>query len=190
VGELITMAINKREDPPGAFNFAINLMDSASSTGAAVTTIALNTLTNNIDAGFSECSGLDMTLEVESYQEGGNNATVLKFPTRMQWGKLMLKKGIIKNTDLWDWIYGFCEGKVVRKDGLITLLDEKGLAHTVWKFTRGLPVKYSAPQFNAQQNSVAFESIEIEHEGLQLMSGASGLASAINSAAEGISSLF
>ena len=184
------MAIGKREDPPGAFNFAISLMDSASSTGAAITTIAINTLTDNIDAGFNECTGLEMTLEVESYEEGGNNGTVLKFPTRMQWGKLVMKKGIVKNTDLWDWVYGFTEGKVVRKDGLITLLGEKGLAHTVWKFKRGLPVKYSGPQFNAQQNAVAFESIEIEHEGLELLSGASGLASAVKSAAEGIASLF
>lgn len=183
------MAIDKREDPPGAFNFAISLMDSASSTGAAITTIAINTLTNNIDAGFSECSGLDLTMDVEEYQEGGNNGTVLKFPTRIQWGKLVMKKGIIKNTDLWDWAYGFCEGKVVRKDGLITLLGEKQLAHTVWKFKRGLPVKYSGPQFNAQQNAIAFESIEIEHEGLELLTGASGLASAINSVAEGIGSL-
>ena len=184
------MANSKREDPPLGFNFAISLMDSASSTAAAVTTIAINTLTDNIDASFNECSGLEMTLDVEEYQEGGNNGTVLKFPTRMQWGKLVMKKGILKNTDLWDWVYGFCEGDVVRKDGLITLLNEKGMAHTVWKFKRGLPVKYSGPQFNAQQNAIAFETIEIEHEGLELMSGASGLASAINSAAEGIASLF
>lgn len=179
----------KREDPPLAFNFAINLMDSASSTAAAVTTIAINTLTDNIDAGFSECSGLEMNLEVEEYQEGGNNGTVLKFPTRMSWGKLVLKKGIAKNTELWEWVYGFSEGKVVRKDGMITLLGEKGLAHTVWKFKRGLPVKYSGPQLNATQNAIAFESVEIEHEGLELMTGASGLASAINSVAEGIGSL-
>jgi len=184
------MTTGKREDPATAFNFVINLMDSASSTGEAITTIAINTLTESIDAGFNECSGLEMTLDVEEYQEGGNNGTVLKFPTRMQWGKLVLKKGILKNHDLWDWIYGFAEGKVVRKDGLITLLGEKGLTHTVWKFKRGLPVKYSGPQLNAQQNALAFESIEIEHEGLELMTGASGLASAINSAAEGIGSLF
>lgn len=184
------MAIGVREDPALSFNFSISLMDSASSVGQAVTTIAINTLTNNIDAGFNECSGLEMTLEVEEYMEGGNNGTVLKFPTRMQWGKLMLKKGIVKNTELWDWIYGFTEGNVVRKDGLISLLDPKGLAHTVWQFNRGLPVKYAGPQFNAQQNNIAFETIEIEHEGLKLMSGASGLASAINSAAEGIASLF
>lgn len=183
------MSSGKREDPPLAFNFAISLMDSSSSIGEAVTTIVISTLTDNqMDAGFNECSGLEMTLEVEEYQAGGMNGTVLKFPTRMQWGKLVLKKGVLKSTELWDWIYGFVEGDVLRKDGMITLLNEQGKAHTVWKFTRGLPVKYTGPQLNAQQNSIAFESIEIEHEGLQLLGGASGLASAINSAAEGIAS--
>ncbi|MEO0442565.1 MAG: phage tail protein, partial [Pseudomonadota bacterium] len=152
------MATDKREDPPLAFNFAISLMDSASSTAEAVTTIALNTLTNNIDAGFNECSGLEMTLDVEEYQAGGHNGTVFKFPSRMQWGKLVMKKGLVNNSELWDWVYGFSEGKVVRKDGMITLLGEKQLAHTVWKFERGIPVKYSAPQLNAQQNAVAFEA--------------------------------
>lgn len=184
------MGIGKREDPVGGFNFAISLMDASSSVGKAVTTIAINTLTDNIDAGFNECSGLEMILETEEYMEGGVNQTVHKFPTRMKWGKLVLKKGLLAGSELWDWMYGFTEGKVVRKDGLITLLDEKGQAHTVWQFQRGLPVKYSGPALNAQQNAVAFEAIEIEHEGLHLMSGASGLASAMDSAAQGIGSLF
>ena len=130
-----------------------------------------------------------MTLDIEEYMEGGVNDRVLKFPTRVQWGKLTMKKGLIKEMALWEWIHGFTEGKVVRKDGVITLLNEEGLAQTVWKFERGLPAKYSGPQLNATDNSLAFESIEIEHEGLQLLSGASGLASAIQGAAEGIASL-
>ena len=184
------MSIGKREDPVLAFNFAISLMEASSGLGKAVTSIAINTLTDNIDAGFNECSGLEMTLEVEEYMEGGVNHMVHKLPTRVKWGKLVLKKGLLTSSELWNWMYGFTEGKVVRKDGLITLLNEKGLAHTVWQFQRGLPVKYGGPSLNAQQNSVAFETIEIEHEGLRLMSGASGLASAIGSAAEGIASLF
>ena len=184
------MGIGKREDPVRAFNFAISLMEASPGLGGAVTSIVVNTLTDNIDAGFNECSGLEMTLETEDYMEGGVNHVVHKLPTRVKWGKLVLKKGLLTSSALWDWIYGFAEGKVVRKDGVITLLDEKGEAHTVWQFKRGLPVKYGGPSLNAQQNAVAFETIEIEHEGLRLMSGASGLASAVSSAAEGVASLF
>ena len=55
-------------------------------------------------------------------------------------------------------------------------MNEKHEPHTVWKFRRGLPVKYIAPQLNAQQSNVAIEAITIAHEGLLLMAGAAGLA--------------
>jgi phage tail-like protein len=182
--------IGKREDPILAYNFTISLMNSSSSVVQAVTTIAIGSVIDDPAGGFNECSGLDMSLEIESYNEGGNNGTVLKFPTRAKWEKLVLKKGLSRGTVLWDWFYGFVEGKVQRKDGLITLQNEKHEAHTVWGFKRGLPVRDQGPQLNAEQNNVAFESIEIEHEGLYQLPGASGLSTAIRSAVEGVASLF
>ena len=182
--------VGQRENPVLAYNLTISLLDSSSSKADSVTTIAVNSVINDAVGGFNECSGLDMSMETEEYMEGGNNSTVLKFPTRIQYEKLVLKTGLSRGTELWDWFYGFVEGKVQRKDGLITLLNEQRDVHTVWEFKNGLPVSYKGPQLNAQQNNVAFESIEIEHEGLVQLPGASGLASAISSAAEGIASLF
>lgn len=182
--------IGEREDPVLAYNFTISLLDSSSSMAEAVTTIAVKSVIDDPVGGFNECTGLDMSMEVEEYMEGGNNGTVLKFPTRIKYEKLVLKTGLTRGTALWDWFHGFIEGKVVRKDGLITLHNERHEVHTVWEFKRGLPVSYKGPQMNAQQSNVAFESIEIEHEGLIQLPGASGLASAVSSAAEGIASLF
>jgi phage tail-like protein len=41
----------------------------------------------------------------------------------------------------------------------------------MWKFKRGIPVKWSGPALNASQNSVAVESLEIAHEGLEMELG-------------------
>ena len=79
-----------------------------------------------------------MNLEVEEYEQGGNDGTVLKFPTRVTWGRLVMKKGIVKNTDLWNWVYGFTEGKVVRKDGVITLLGICMSQHAIWMNVIGI----------------------------------------------------
>lgn len=183
-------SIGQREDPVLAYNFTISLLDSSSSLAQAVTTIAITSVVDEPVGGFNECSGLEMSLEVESQMVGGVNGTVLKFPTRVKWEKLVLKSGLTRGTVLWDWFYGFVEGNVQRKDGLIMLHNEKQEVHTVWGFTRGLPVRYQGPQLNAQQSNVAFETIEIEHEGLYQLPGASGLASAIRGAVEGVASLF
>ena len=59
-----------------------------------------------------------------------------------------------------------------RKDGLIVLRDEARKPAKVWKFKRGIPTKWVGPSLNAMQNSVAIESLEIAHEGLELKLGA------------------
>jgi phage tail-like protein len=153
-----------RSDPYRAFNFLITLVDSSSALGAALTVIQSAPV-----GGFSECSGLELSLDTEEYKEGGNNGGSLRFPTRVKWTNLKLKRGMAIANDLWKWHYGFVEGKVQRRDGVITLQDELHLPVKLWSFTRGVPVKWTGPSLNATQNAVAIEELEIAHEGLKLL---------------------
>ena len=170
-----------RTDPVLNRNFVISLIDT-SSTLAAVGSIALSAISDVVAGGFSECTGLEMSLKVEEYNEGGRNGTVLKFPTRVSWSNITLKKGIGANTELWDWHYGFVEGRGRRRDGVIMLLTELRMPSNIWYFRRGLPVKYTGPSLNATQNNVAIESIEIVHEGIYQVP-AVGAGTAVASAA-------
>jgi phage tail-like protein len=120
-------------------------------------------------AGFSECSGLELAFDIEEYKEGGNNGTVIRLPTRAKWTNLRLKRGIALSDDLGQWQYGFVQGNVSRRDGVVTLLDEQQNPVKVWSFKRGLPVKWTGPTLNAGQSQVAFEEIEIAHEGLTML---------------------
>ncbi|HEY3284047.1 MAG TPA: phage tail protein [Armatimonadota bacterium] len=158
-------ALGVRNDPLLNHNFLVSLVDT-SSTLAAVASIALSAITDVAVGGFSECSGLEMTLKVEEYRQGGSNGKVLKFPTRVEWGNITLKKGLGISQALWDWHYGFVEGRGKRRDGIITLMNDIHVPHSIWYFRRGLPVKYTAPAMNATQNTVAIEAVEIAHEGI------------------------
>jgi phage tail-like protein len=158
-------SVGTRSDPLLNHNFVISLVDTSSTLGllgsAAVSAIADVAL-----GGFSECSGLEMSLQVEEYKEGGRNGAVLKFPTRVTWTNITLKKGIGVSTALWDWHYGFVQGQGRRRDGIIALMNSQRVPNNIWYFQRGLPVKYTGPSLNATQNNVAIESIEIAHEGI------------------------
>lgn len=163
--------VGGRTNPLLGYNFLVSLVD-ASSTLALAQALAPSAVTEHAVGGFNECTGLEMTLEVEDYQEGGLNGTVRRFPTRVTWSNLTLKKGLIRgHTDLWDWLFGFAEGTVRRRDGIITLLDTERQPASLWYFRRGLPVRYQAPSLHAQQSNVAIESIEIAHEGLHQLPG-------------------
>lgn len=175
-----------RGDPLLSHNFVISLIDS-SSTLTLPGSLAMSAIFDVALGGFSECSGLEMSMQPEEYKEGGRNGTVLKFPNRVTWSNITLKKGVGSGTALWDWHYGFVEGKGKRRDGLIVLLNDLHLPNNIWYFRRGLPVKYTAPSMNATQNTVAIESIEIAHEGIYQVPFV-GLGAAAASAVIGLAS--
>ena len=157
-----------RNDPVLAYNFLVTFVDSASSLGSAGST--LSAIGRAALGGFSEASGLEMSLEVEDYKEGGRNDTVHKFPTRITWANLRLKRGIALSDDLWQWHYGFVEGGGQRRDLTVTLMNDLREPVRVWQVRRGLPVKWTGPAMNAARGEVAVEELEIAHEGLKLVS--------------------
>jgi phage tail-like protein len=154
-----------RLDPLMGYNFLVSLLDT-SSTLATLESAALSAVTDVALGGFSECTGLDTTLETEEYREGGRNGTTLRFPTRVTWAPIVLKRGMGAGSELWDWHHGFARGEGKRRDGVITLLNDLHLPSHIWYFRRGLPARYTGPALNAGQSAVAIESIEVVHEGI------------------------
>ena len=159
------MAIDlPRLDPLPAFNFFIALVDASSVASTLFTGLSSIAL-----GGFSECTGLDSTLEIEEYQEGGVNDRVHRFPTRFTWPNVTLKRGVGFGEDLWLWHEEFLKGEGKRRNGFIALANELRLPIKVWSFERALPVRWSGPALNATTSAVAIESLEIAHERLNLV---------------------
>jgi phage tail-like protein len=160
---VVQKAVRVLKDPYGAYNFHISLIDSGS-TPAGNPWVGARLVVG----GFSECSGLEMSLETEDYQEGGNNGTVLKFPKHINSTPLRLKRGVTVSDELWLWFYSFVEGRGTRKDGIIFLLDEQRIPVKIWQFKRGLPVKWVGPSLDATRSQIAIQELEIAHEGLRM----------------------
>lgn len=156
-----------RIDPLGVYNFYLTLLDSQATVGTLITAAV-----NYFVAGFSECSGIEAHFEVMEFKEGGLNTHTWKFPVRASQSNITLKHGAIyAYDDLWDWHYAWVQGQGKRKDGLIVLNDSSGQPAKIWKFRRGIPVKWTGASLNATQSSVAVEALEISHEGLEMELG-------------------
>src|SRR5215475_15398840 len=52
---------------------------------------------------FSECDGLEMTMEPKTVREGGNNTQQIRLVGPVSYGNLTLKRGMTSNLDLWKW---------------------------------------------------------------------------------------
>ena len=109
-------------------------------------------------------------------QGGWSQRRGAEVPQPVTWTNLTLKKGVGVGTALWDWHYGFVEGRGDAATARSCCSNEQHLPSNIWFFRRGLPVKYTGPSLNATQNNVAIEAIEIAHEGIYQVAGVGGLA--------------
>jgi len=137
-----------RNDPYKNFNFLVEIG------GIAV-------------AGFSECSGLSLDIEVVEYREGGELSTVRKLPGLAKVGDITLKRGITKSKELHDWIDAVRKGIPDRRNGSIILLDDARNEMVRWNFSEAFPRKWEGPHLHAKGNDVAIETLTLCCEGLE-----------------------
>ena len=141
-------------DPLLSHNFVISLVDSSSVLARRRPSVAAPAILDVAVGGFSECTGLEMTMKPEDYKEGGSNGAVLKFPSRVTWTNITLKKGVGSYAaSCGTGTTASSQGHGKRRDGVIVLLDAAHVPQHVWYFRRGLPVKYSGAALNATQSS-------------------------------------
>ena len=166
--------------PALTFNFNVVLWDvQGPNVDATASSIAGSVAGQLIFGSFSEVQGLEASIEMETYQEGGLNDHVHKFIKTVKFPNLVLKRGITARSDLWDWhLQVQNEGQTAtRKSGVIVLLDRGAVGATpirppvaAWMFERGLPEKLQGPSLDGKSNNVAIETLEISHEQLTRIS--------------------
>ncbi len=118
-------------------------------------------------AGFRECGGLDTTQDPIDYREGTDALTTRKIPGLNTYSNITLQWGMTDDAELWEWRKKVMEGDVERKNGSIVLLNDRREEVARWNFIEAWPTKWTGPSFNATDNAVAIEALEIVHEGVE-----------------------
>src|ERR1043166_7634703 len=120
-------------------------------------------------AGFSECSGLDLELEVEQYAEGGENRFVHKLPGRRKQTDVVLKRGLA-GSELWRWFINQNAGTIGPVSvGLVVRSYDADGATLVFEIHDAFPIRWQGPQLDAAQSTVATETLTLAHQGLKLI---------------------
>jgi phage tail-like protein len=120
-------------------------------------------------AAFSEASGLTSTGQAVDYRTGVDiPLTPRKLIGLRSFGPVTLKRGMVKDTTLWDWYRNIVTGSNDRRNGSIILQDELHTDVLRWNFENAWPNKIDGPTFNANGNEVAVESVELVVEDITL----------------------
>jgi phage tail-like protein len=136
--------------PPVGFHFRVEVLD-ISSTGN--------------DMRFTEVSGLSVELAVEEVPEGGENRFVQKFPIGTRYSELSLKRGLLVNSGISDWIMRCINDfNIQPKNVDVILLNESHEPLITWHLVNAYPTKWSVSDFNAVNNAVVIESLQLYYQ--------------------------
>ena len=142
--------------PFTAFNFAVEIK---------VDGVAMQV----VDAAFSECDGLEMTMDVKTIREGGNNGKQIRLTGPINYGQVTMKRGLTGTFDLWDWFNLMLTDPSLRSDAEIVIFAPDGQTERArFLLSRCVPVKLKAPPLNAKDGAVAIEELQLSYESLRL----------------------
>ncbi|MFA5326299.1 MAG: phage tail protein [Prolixibacteraceae bacterium] len=132
--------------PPVGFHFKVEFVN----------------LGNNNDQRFQSVTGLNVEYDTESFKEGGENRFEHKLPVRTKYPDLSLKRGMLTDSAVIDWCIDALQNRSFSPVQVnVTLLNEKHDPITTWQFFNVWPKKWSVSDFNAQENSVVIETLDL-----------------------------
>src|ERR1044072_3884071 len=120
------------------------------------------------DAAFAECDGLEMTMDVKTIREGGNNGKQIRLTGPISYASLTLKRGMTETFDLWKWVELLQTNPDVRADAEVVVFSPDKQVKAKFLLKRCVPVKLKAPPLNAKDGGVAIEELQLAYESLKL----------------------
>lgn len=143
-----------RETPYSAFNFLVELEPGQG---------------QEVQAGFSEVSGLNAEVAVAEYRAGNSKVNyVNKLPGIHKAGDVTLKRGIIGSQNLYDWLEKCRNGNIKEaKRNIVIKLQSEDRENAVvsWKLVSAMPIKWTGPTLTAKGGGdVAIEELVLSVE--------------------------
>lgn len=125
--------------------------------------------TKNTDIQFQSVAGLSVDIETEEFTEGGENRFKHKFPVRTKFPNLVLKRGMVTDSDLIGWCRDAIEDFIFDPiDLTVDLLNEEHKTVLSWNVVHAYPVKWSVSDLNAEESKVVIETIELAYNYFRL----------------------
>jgi phage tail-like protein len=150
--------------PIHVFRFRVDFeIDSLTNNGAGASVVVCS-------GAFSECTGLEATMEPKVIKEGGRNYGAVQRAGPVTFATVILKRGMTTTRHLWRWFESVGGGGYAHRLAvIITMLNISGEPVVRWKLEKALPIKFKAADLNAKGTEVGIEELHLAHEGLSLV---------------------
>lgn len=115
---------------------------------------------------FAACDGLEARVDVVDFSDG-DNLTARKRPGRTRFANIVLRRGMVNNTELWNWFKAVTEGQIQRKAGSVIVCGDDGNELFRYNFFEGWPCRWKSLELDADKPGTLVEEIEIAVEKIE-----------------------
>ena len=115
---------------------------------------------------FAACDGLEARVDVVDFSDG-DNLTARKRPGRTRFANIVLRRGMVNNTELWNWFQAVAEGQIQRKAGSVIVCGDDGNELFRYNFFEGWPCRWKSLELDADKPGTLVEEIEIAVEKIE-----------------------
>ena len=115
---------------------------------------------------FAACDGLEARVDVVDFSDG-DNLTARKRPGRTRFANIVLRRGMVNNTELWNWFEAVTAGQIQRKAGSVIVCGDDGSELFRYNFFEGWPCRWKSLEMRADQPGTLVEEIEIAVESIE-----------------------
>ena len=121
-------------------------------------------------AAFSECDGLEVTMEAKSFRQGGLNTEQIHLAGGVTYSNLTLKRGMSKDFGLWRWFQAVMKSnqRSLRGQATIVMLGIDRRPQVTFKVKDCMPVKLRAPALNATDGAIAIEEMQLVYAAFEI----------------------
>jgi len=116
---------------------------------------------------FGSIRGLEASVEILEYREGGINDLVHRLPGQMTYPNLVLSNGLTSRA-VEEWFAKTRLGAELHTM-TVTFLSNDGVAVRAWNFANAYPIRWTGPVLSAAGGDVAGEELEVAHGGMTVM---------------------
>ena len=131
---------------------------------------AMGVIPNPLDIRFQKVSGLSTQIETEALAEGGQNLYTHRLPKRVQYGNLVLERGMVVGSPLnLEFNATMSLFRFATSNVLVTLLGENKLPLAGWLFMKAYPVKWATSDLDANQPGLVIDTLELAYTRMQIL---------------------
>lgn len=146
-----------RERPYSQFNFLVSIGGAS---------------TDDVKAGFQEVSGLGVEVTVAEYRNGNEKLNApRKINGMFKVPDVTLKRGVIGEVDLYEWLNEVQTGKQdssLRTVTIELLSEDRATTAVTWRLANARPMKYTGPSLNGKGTDVAVEELVLSCENIEI----------------------